>query len=400
MSARPLVAVQGLDGSPAGQVELPAVFSAPIRSDIVQTIHRDMAKNKRQPYAVSSKAGHQTAAESWGTGRAVSRIPRVPGGGTHRAGQAAFGNMVRGGHMFAPTKTWRKWHRKININQKRFAVVSALAASALPALVMARGHRVENVPEVPLVLDDAVESITKTKAALDVLAKIGAMDDVEKAKASKNIRRGKGKMRNRRYVARRGPLIIHAGSVEIARAFRNIPGVEVAHVDRLNLLQLAPGGHLGRFIIWTKSAFARLDTIFGTTEIESATKKGYKLPRNIMTNPDLARLINSDEVQSVVAPPKEGGKRAPLKRNPLLNLGAMLKLNPAAKAARRANLLVSDKERAAKARAIKLAAARSARAGIKKISKSFYSTMVTDAEYVGEDYDVFSTWLGAAPAAQ
>ena len=384
---------------------------------------------------MSSKAGHQTAAESvsyripftaiinsiststthdnlitayffaikfsqWGTGRAVSRIPRVPGGGTHRAGQAAFGNMVRGGHMFAPTKTWRKWHRKININQKRFAVVSALAASALPALVMARGHRVENVPEVPLVLDDAVESITKTKAALDVLAKIGAMDDVEKAKASKNIRRGKGKMRNRRYVARRGPLIIHAGSVEIARAFRNIPGVEVAHVDRLNLLQLAPGGHLGRFIIWTKSAFARLDTIFGTTEIESATKKGYKLPRNIMTNPDLARLINSDEVQSVVAPPKEGGKRAPLKRNPLLNLGAMLKLNPAAKAARRANLLVSDKERAAKARAIKLAAARSARAGIKKISKSFYSTMVTDAEYVGEDYDVFSTWLGAAPAAQ
>ncbi len=45
-----------------------------------------MNKNKRQAYAVSSKAGHQTAAESWGTGRAVSRIPRVPGGGTHRAG--------------------------------------------------------------------------------------------------------------------------------------------------------------------------------------------------------------------------------------------------------------------------------------------------------------------------
>jgi Ribosomal protein L4/L1 family len=55
------------------QVELPAVFTAPIRSDIVQTIHTHMAKNKRQAYAVSSKAGHQTAAESWGTGRAVSR---------------------------------------------------------------------------------------------------------------------------------------------------------------------------------------------------------------------------------------------------------------------------------------------------------------------------------------
>lgn len=40
-------------------------------------------------------------------------------------------------------------------------------------------------------------------------------------------------------------------------------GVEVSSVDRLNLLQLAPGGHLGRFVIFTKSAFDRLDKIFG-----------------------------------------------------------------------------------------------------------------------------------------
>lgn len=72
---------------PALQVALPAVFVAPIRSDIVQTVHTHMAKNARQAYAVMAKAGHQTAAESWGTGRAVSRIPRVPGGGTHRAGE-------------------------------------------------------------------------------------------------------------------------------------------------------------------------------------------------------------------------------------------------------------------------------------------------------------------------
>lgn len=49
------------------------------------------------PAEVSTNAGYQTAAESWGTGRAVARIPRVPGGGTHRAGQGAFGNMCRGG---------------------------------------------------------------------------------------------------------------------------------------------------------------------------------------------------------------------------------------------------------------------------------------------------------------
>ena len=84
-------------------------------------------------------SGHQTSAESWGTGRAVARIPRVRGGGTHRSGQGAFGNMCRGGRMFAPTKTFRKWHKKININQKRYAICSAIAASGVPALVMSKG---------------------------------------------------------------------------------------------------------------------------------------------------------------------------------------------------------------------------------------------------------------------
>jgi large subunit ribosomal protein L4e len=70
--------------------------------------------------------------------------------------------------MFAPTKVWRRWHRKINVNQKRYAVASALAASAVPALVTARGHRIEQVPEVPLVISDAAQSITKTSKAVEV----------------------------------------------------------------------------------------------------------------------------------------------------------------------------------------------------------------------------------------
>merc|ERR1719434_566832 len=194
MAARPVVSVQSSDGEDSSkQVELPAVFLAPIRPDIVQFVHTSMNKNKRQPYAVYSneaaghndQAGMQTAAESWGTGRAVARIPRVPGGGTHRAGQAAFGNMCRGGRMFNPTKTWRKWHRKINVNQRRYAVCSALAASALPSLVMARGHRISEVAECPLVVDNSAEKCDKTSKAMKVLASVGALDDVEKSKASR-----------------------------------------------------------------------------------------------------------------------------------------------------------------------------------------------------------------------
>ena len=177
MAARPLVNVQGLDG-PAGQAQLPAVFSAPLRADIVQTVHTHLNKNKRQPYAPAMNAGHQTAAESWGTGRAVSRIPRVPGGGTHRAGQAAFGNMCRGGHMFAPNHVWRRWHRRVNVNLKRYAVCSALAATALPSLVLARGHKIETVPEVPLVVDGAAADMTKTKQAVELLTKVRLLPGV------------------------------------------------------------------------------------------------------------------------------------------------------------------------------------------------------------------------------
>jgi len=42
--------------------------------------------------------------------------------------------------MFAPTKTYRRWHRKVSVAQKRYALVSAIAATGVPALVMAKGQ--------------------------------------------------------------------------------------------------------------------------------------------------------------------------------------------------------------------------------------------------------------------
>merc|ERR1711959_240547 len=342
-AARLCVTIQGAgtDDKPS-QVAMPSVFLAPIRPDIVQFVHSNMAKNTRQAYVVSKWAGHQTSAESWGTGRAVARIPRVPGGGTHRAGQGAFGNMCRGGRMFNPTKTWRKWHRKINVNQRRYAVCSALAASALPSLVMARGHRISEVPECPLVLDSSVESCDKTQKAVKILKEVGAFEDVEKSKASRQIRSGKGKMRNRRHVQRRGPLVVYANDNGITKGFRGLSGVEVCHVDRLNLLQLAPGGHLGRFVVFTEGALAKLDSLYGGKNGKlSEEKKGYRVPRHTMTNSDLPRVINSDEIQSRVKPAQKPTKFRRIKKNPLKNLGTMVKLNPYAAVQKRQGRLMA-----------------------------------------------------------
>ncbi|TKA67400.1 60S ribosomal protein L4-A, partial [Cryomyces minteri] len=306
------------DGSASESTHpLPNVFKSPIRPDIVQSVHTGMAKNKRQPYAVSEKAGHQTSAESWGTGRAVARIPRVSGGGTHRAGQAAFGNQCRSGRMFAPTKVWRKWHQKINHGQKRFATAAALAASSNTALLLARGHHVSTVPEVPLVVSSTAFSgaaIAKTSAAVALLKAVGAGPDMEKVKDSRKLRAGKDE-----------------DGKELIKAFRNIPGVETSSVYSLNLLQLAPGGHLGRFIVWTSSAFAALDKVYGSTTEPSALKKDFLLPSNLVKQADIGKLINSSEIQSALRKVKGGAiskKGVVQKKNPLVNRQMLLRLNP------------------------------------------------------------------------
>jgi len=329
-TARPVVSVYQFDAptEKTGSLPMPVVLTTPLRPDLVRAVHTNVSKNKRQAYAVYAKAGYETAAESWGTGRAVARVPRVPGGGTHRSGQAAFGNMCRGGGMFCPTKTWRRWHRRVNVTEKRHAVVSALAASSLPPLVMARGHRIGEVSELPLVISDGAEALQKTKQALDMLKKLGCEEELQKVNDSKKVRSGKGKMRNRRYTMRRGPLVVYSEDNGLVRAVRNIPGVETANVDSLNLLQVAPGGNFGRFIIWTEGAFKKLGEIYGTHKSGALLKKGYSLPRAEMENADVARIINSDEVQSVLRPKLEAPKKFAVKKNPLKNPMVMARLNP------------------------------------------------------------------------
>ncbi|KAJ6330897.1 hypothetical protein OIU76_009484 [Salix suchowensis] len=339
-AARPLVSVQPLPASlndmatdHVTTVALPDVMKASIRPDIVNFVHSNISKNSRQPYAVSKKAGHQTSAESWGTGRAVSRIPRVSGGGTHRAGSGSFRKHV-------------PWWTHVCSYQD-------LAPLA------------QEVPEMPLVISDSAESIEKTSTAIKVLKEIGAYPDAEKAKDSQAIRPGKGKMRNRRYISRKGPLIVYGTEgAKLVKAFRNIPGVEVANVERLNLLKLAPGGHLGR---------------------------------SKMVNADLARIINSDEVQSVVKPIKKEIKRASLKKNPLKNLNVMLKLNPYAKTARRMALLAeaervkSKKEKLDKKRK---PVSKEELAAAKAAGKAWYKTMISDSDYT--EFDNFTKWLGVS----
>ncbi|MBZ3891186.1 Lactase-like protein [Sciurus carolinensis] len=171
------------------------------------------------------------------------------------------------------------------------------------------------------------------------VSELAAWNDIKKVYASQRMRAGKGKMRNRRRIQRRGPCIIYNEDNGIIKAFRNIPGITLLNVSKLNILKLAPGGHVGRFCIWTESAFRKLDELYGTWRKAASLKSNY--------NKKIHRRV--------------------LKKNPLKNLRIMLKLNPYAKTMRRNTILRQAKNH--KLRVDKAAAAAAAAKSDKKDKK-------------------------------
>jgi len=157
-----------------------------------------------------------------------------------------------------------------------------------------------------------------------------------------------GKQRNRRNIRKRGPIIIYNSDNGITRAFRNIPGITLLNVSRLNLLKLAPGGHVGRFAIWTESAFKRLDGIYGSQTKESKEKTDFHLPRPIMSNTDVMAILNNPAIRAVLKPRNMVAQRrtSHVKKNPLKNSQVMVKLNPYAIQKKR-NAIVAAKRLAA-----------------------------------------------------
>jgi len=284
--------------------------------------------------------------------------------------------MCRKARMFAPLKIWRKWHQKCNVQQRRHAVASALAASACTPLVMARGHRVENVPELPLVVD-GMNGLATTKALLTSLEQFGCGDDLSKVRKSRKIRAGHGKYRNSKYVMRKGPLIVHGDDEgAVKRAARNLPGVDTCSVTRLNILQLAPGGHLGRFLVFTKAAFKSLNTVFGTHRADSQQKKGYHLNRTVMACTDLSRIINSDQVQAKLRGVRQNVRaHNKTKANPLKSKALMLRLNPYATKQRE---LIAKRE--ADRHAKKAAAIKAKRAKAGKLAKNKRTALYHDLQ--------------------
>jgi large subunit ribosomal protein L4e len=262
MPAKKTAKIFDLQGKAAGKATLPTIFATPLRPDVIKRAVLAIQSSRRQPQGRDPMAGKRTSAESRGTGLGISRVPRVKGGG----GRAAFAPSTVGGRQPHPPRSEKKIVRRIPKKEARLALLSAIAATASKDAVASRGHQIEDVLEIPLIVTDSIEELKKTSEVEATLTNLGVLSDLYRVKNSRKIRAGKGKRRGRKMKQAVGPLIVVAQNKGIFDAASNITGVEVAMVNDLNTEMLAPGTHPGRLTLWTNGAIQQLDKLYGGGE--------------------------------------------------------------------------------------------------------------------------------------
>jgi large subunit ribosomal protein L4e len=252
-------------GKAVGKIDLPKVFSEPVRRDLVLRAVLSTQSKSRQVYAVDPMAGKRTSAHYHGVrrerysmmGKEMARMPRLHGKlSPHLMWKAKFAPQVTGGREAMPPISEKIWDQKINAKERKKAIRSAIAATAREDFVKKRGHRFD-IKELPIVIDDKIQEMSKTKDLVELMKKLGLEKELARIE-ERSIRAGRGKSRGRKYKKRIGPLIVVTEDKGISKAANNIPGVNVCKVGNLSAAYLAPGTEPGRLTIFSKSSIEKL----------------------------------------------------------------------------------------------------------------------------------------------
>lgn len=255
------IKILSLEGNEKSSIDLPEIFEIEPRTDIIRQAMEISRSKKTQPQGRDQRAGLRNTAEGWGTGHGMARTPRLKGSGYPTARNAGRVPYAKGGRRAHPIKAEKVLGKKQNKKLKRLSIFSAISASGRINWVKERGHKISNNINLPLVIDDKIQTIKKTSQIFKVLSDLGFEEELNRVKNNRKIRKGKGKRRGRKYKSSKGLLIVIKEDFGIVRAARNLPGVDIISIETLSLDQLAPGGTVGRLIIWTQSAINYLKKI-------------------------------------------------------------------------------------------------------------------------------------------
>lgn len=261
--------IRSTDGTETGDIDLPVQFRERVRPDIIKKSVLAAQANRRQPYGADERAGLKHVTHWKKRSRAYRGIrgrsypsSRTPRKITFRRGMQMSGPggeapQAIGGRQAHPPKADKDWSKDINEKERRKGIRSAIAATTDREAVKERGHRVDDV-DLPLVADNDVERLEKTRDVEQFLRDLGLGDELDRVK-EKQSRSGRGKTRGRRHRVKVGPLLVVGIDDGIINAASNIPGVDAVTVEQLNAELLAPGTEPGRLVVWSENAIKRLE---------------------------------------------------------------------------------------------------------------------------------------------
>ncbi len=240
-----MVKVYSLDGKAKGEVKLSKAFDTPYRPDVIQRAVVALNANTRQKHAASPLSGLQTSGDYFGSRRntyrqtinkGITRLPRVKTGGGG-LGRVVRIPQARGGRK-AHAPVGKDYAKKINKKEHKLAIHSAASATCVKELVESRGHMVGD-RELPIVVEDKIQSIKKAKDLLKTLQNLGLGDELRSGRKKKVL-----------IVVEKDDGILNAGS--------NLDGIDVVTTAGLDVDLLAPGTKAGRLTIWGESAAKNL----------------------------------------------------------------------------------------------------------------------------------------------
>ncbi len=257
-----------IDGKKKGQIEIPSFFNVFVRENLVQKILE--IKKVQQPYGPNPLAGNQYSASGklkhhrkvWKSqyGRGISRIPRkiMTRKGSQFNWVGATVPNTRGGRRAHPPKVLSMINqKKINKKELKIAMKSALSATASAKWALKRYNSLkkEEIKDLPLVVESKIVSL-KIKDLISSLKKILGNKLFSLSIQKKTIRRGKGKLRGRRYKNNLGLLFVIGNNEKLKTT-----AFDVLKVEKLGLKDLANGG-VGRLTIYTEKAIKDLEERF------------------------------------------------------------------------------------------------------------------------------------------
>ncbi len=261
------LAVYNLKGEARKEMTVAKAFSKRVRKDLIKRAVEVEQAMARQPYGTDPIAGQRTSAHYHARrgirmsmmNRELARMKRIHGSGFLSMRARHVPQAVKG-RKAHPPKADKAWEKKMNKKERRVALLSAVAATSKKDLVQERGHKVEGLKHFPLVAESKLEDITSLKEVREMFGKMGLKEEMERTK-EKKVRPGKGTMRGRKYKRRKGILLVINDDNGITRAARNIAGLDVVHVDDLNVGHVAPGAEPGRLCIWTEGAIQKIEEL-------------------------------------------------------------------------------------------------------------------------------------------